>query len=89
MTTQQAKQVWEAVLGELQLQVTRPSYETWLKETVGIASNADEFVVGTPNTFVAEMLEQRMWSLIQQTTDQVCGFETSVQFVVAEETPSQ
>ena len=41
--------------------------------------------IATPNTFVAEMLEQRMWSLIQQTTDQVLGYETSVEFVVAGE----
>ena len=36
-TTPGARQIWSAVLGELQLQVTRPSYETWLKGTVGIA----------------------------------------------------
>ena len=36
-TTQQSRQVWEAVLGELQLQVTRPSYEPWFKDTIGIA----------------------------------------------------
>ena len=82
MTTQQAKQVWEAVLGELQLQVTRPSYETWLKETVGIASNADEFVVGTPNTFVAEMLERRMYSLISQAMERVTKGSVEVRFEV-------
>ena len=82
MTTQQAKQVWEAVLGELQLQVTRPSYETWLKETVGIACNADEFVVGTPNTFVAEMLEQRMYSLISQAMERVTKGSVEVRFQV-------
>ena len=52
---QKAKQAWEAVLGDLQLRVTRPSYETWLKGTVGIAHADGEFVVGTPNAFVAEM----------------------------------
>ncbi|MCH7786429.1 MAG: chromosomal replication initiator protein DnaA [Chloroflexi bacterium] len=82
MTTQQAKQVWEAVLGELQLQVTRPSYETWLKETVGIACNADEFIVGTPNTFVAEMLEQRMYSLISQAMERVTKSSVEVRFQV-------
>ena len=77
------------MLEALQQHVTRPSFETWLAKTECYAIIDETIFVSTPNTFVAEMLEQRMWSLIQQTTDQVCGFETSVQFVVAEETPSQ
>ena len=81
-TTQQSRQVWEAVLGELQLQVTRPSYETWFKDTVGIAYEGDEFVVGTPNAFVAEMLEQRMYSLISQAMERVTKSEVEVRFKV-------
>ena len=82
MTVHQAKQVWDAVLGELQLQVTRPSYETWLKDTVGIAHHDGEFVVGTPNAFVAEMLEQRMYSLISQATERVIQGRVEVRFQV-------
>ena len=85
MTTQQAMKVWSAVLGELQLQVTRPSYETWLKDTVGIASEDGEFTVGTPNAFVAEMLEQRMYSLIAQAMERVTNGPQEVRFQV---TPS-
>ena len=32
-----ARTLWEAALGQLQLQVTRPNYETWLRNTVGLA----------------------------------------------------
>jgi chromosomal replication initiation ATPase DnaA len=63
--------------------VTRPSFETWLSRTKCYAIIDRTLFIAVPNAFVAEMLEQRMWSLIQQTTDQVCGFETSVEFVVA------
>ena len=84
-TFQKAKQVWEAALGELQLQVTRPSYETWLKGTVGIAHHDGEFVVGTPSTFVAEMLEQRMYSLISHTMERVTNARVDVRFEVSPE----
>ena len=84
-TFQKAKQVWEAALGELQLQVTRPSYETWLKGTVGIAHHDGEFVVGTPSTFVAEMLEQRMYSLISLTMERVTKARVEVRFEVSPE----
>ncbi|MCI0439270.1 MAG: chromosomal replication initiator protein DnaA [Chloroflexi bacterium] len=81
-TTQQPKKIWDAVLGELQLQVTRPSYETWLKDTVGVSYEGGEFVVGTPNAFVAEMLEQRMYSLISQVMERVTRQPVEVRFEV-------
>ena len=81
-TTQQPKQMWEAALGQLQLQVTRPSYETWLKGTVGIAFDDGEFVVGTPSAFVAEMLEQRMYSLISQVMEKIVAQPVEIRFQV-------
>ena len=58
MTTsaQSARQIWDATLGALQVQITKPSYDTWLKDTIGISFNNQEFVIGTPNAFIAEML---------------------------------
>ena len=82
MTAQQARQVWEAALGQLQVQVTRPSYETWLKDTVGIDHSDGQFVVGTPSAFVAEMLERRMYSLISQAMERVTSDPVDVRFEV-------
>ena len=69
MTDLSASEVWERVLDDLQIQVTRPTFETWLKQTAGVAVSDDAFVVGAPNAFVAEMLEQRMSSLIAQAVE--------------------
>ena len=74
--------MWDAVLGDLQLRVTRPSYETWLKDTVGVAFGDGAFVVGTPNAFVAEMLDQRMYSLISQSLERVVSQGVDVRFQV-------
>jgi len=62
-----AQEIWEAALGELQLQVSKPNYKTWLKKTVGLSFNDDQFTVGVPNTFVAEYLDQNQRSLIEKT----------------------
>lgn len=82
MTITTAKGVWDAVLGRLQLEVTRPSYETWLRNTSGLSLHEDELVVGTPSTFVAEMLEHRMYSLISQAVDRVVDGRLEVRFQV-------
>ena len=42
----QAAQVWQAALGELQLQMTKPTFDTWLKNTSLISYEDGTFVIG-------------------------------------------
>jgi len=62
-----AQEIWEAALGELQLQVIKANYHTWLEKTTGLSYQDNQFVVGVPNTFVAEYLDQNQRSLIEKT----------------------
>ena len=80
--TQQPGQIWDAALGELQLQVARPAFETWLRDTDGVAHRDGEFIVGTANAFIAEMLEHRMYPLIERAIEHVIGEPTAVRFQV-------
>ena len=83
MADARAIESWKAVLGELQLQVTRPIYETWLKDTEGLAITDDSMNVGVPTSFAIEWLERRMYQLIQRTVHKVAGRPLTVQFAVA------
>ena len=67
MEARSAQEIWEAALGELQIQVTKANYSTWLEKTVGLSHQGNEFVIGVPNTFVAEYLDQNQRSLIEKT----------------------
>ncbi|MBF8266604.1 MAG: dnaA [Dehalococcoidia bacterium] len=80
-------QTWEATLGSLELQVSRPIFATWLKDTLGLSFDGDgsDFTVGTPSSFVAEWLEKRMSSLIENTLSQVVGQPMAVHFQVMTE----
>ena len=80
--TQRARRLWSAVLGDLEMQVTRPSFDTWLKSTTGVDASEDALVVGAPNTFVAEMLERRMHQLILEAVERVNRRPTEVRFQV-------
>ncbi len=77
-----AQQVWETALGQLQLQVSRPSYETWLRDTVGISLDQDLLKVGVPTPFAAEWLERRMYQLIQRTVTGIANQPLHLQFHV-------
>ena len=80
--TQRAKRLWSAVLGDLEMQVTKPSFDTWLKSTTGVDASEGALVVGAPNTFVAEMLERRMHRLILEAVERVNRKPTAVRFQV-------
>jgi chromosomal replication initiator protein len=76
------QEIWQAVLGELQVQVSKPNYDTWLKDTEGIDFNDDLFIIRAPNTFVAEWLESRLLSLIKNTLGKIMGQMVEVQFYI-------
>lgn len=77
---------WETVLAILQQQVTRPSFETWLKHTRCITMSDEVVVIEVANTFVKEMLNDRMYSLIYQAAVQLSPGIKEVLFEVAETT---
>ena len=64
-TTTSAQRVWEAALGRLQVQLTRPTFDTWLRDTRGLSLDGGTLRVGVPTTFAAEWLEQRMYQLVE------------------------
>ena len=67
MEARSAKEIWEAALGELQIQESKSNYRTWLEKTVGLSYQGNQFVIGVPNAFVAEYLDQNQRSLIEKT----------------------
>ena len=83
-----AQRTWEAALGRLQLQVTRPSYDTWLRDTVGLSIDGEALVVGVPTTFAAEWLGGRMHGLIETAVASVARAPLGVRFAVRGAAPT-
>ncbi len=90
MGARSAQQIWEIALGELQIEVNKPNYRTWLGKTTGLSYEGDQFVIGVPNTFVAEYLDKNQRSLIEKVLTGLLQDEVEVHFRVAakEEKPS-
>jgi len=83
MTTKSAQQIWKTALGELEIDVNRPNFRTWLDGTVGLSFRDSEFAVGVPNTFVAEFLERNLRSLVEKVLTGLTNSEVKVHFQVA------
>ena len=77
-----AQRIWASALGQLQLQVTPPNYDTWLKHTVGLGLDDGHFVVGTPSEFVSEWLKTRLRPVIAKTISGIIGQPLDVRFQI-------
>ncbi len=59
--------LWQAVLGEIELGISHGNYVTWFKNTRLLKADDETVVVGTPNVFVKQQLERKFNDLISQT----------------------
>ena len=82
MTQASPEEVWATVLGELQLNVSPANYNTWLKDTRGLAIQGNALVVGAPSAFATEWLRKRLSPLIHKTVARVLGWDAIIRFSV-------
>ena len=77
-----AKQVWRAALGELQVALSPANFETWLRDTQLVDVDDNRFRIAVPNGFAKDWLDTRYRSLISQTLARIVGYSVQVEFVV-------
>ena len=59
--------LWQAVLGEIELGVSHGNYVTWFKNTRLLDIKDDCVIVGAPNIFIKQQLERKFSDLINET----------------------
>jgi chromosomal replication initiator protein len=77
-----ARQVWRAALGELQVSLSPANFETWLRDTQLVDVDEQRFRIAVPNGFAKDWLESRYRSLISQTLARIVGYSVQVEFVI-------
>jgi chromosomal replication initiator protein len=83
-----AETAWKATLEELELQLTKATFSTWLKDARLIASDDQEYVIGVRNDYARDWLEHRLQGAIVRTLSAIAGHEVTVRFVVGEKIPA-
>jgi chromosomal replication initiator protein len=77
-----AGQLWHAALGELQLQMTKATFDTWVKPTFALAYEEGTLVVGVRNAYAKQWLENRLYGMIQRTLNHILGRSAEVRFIL-------
>lgn len=78
----QAEQVWQAALGQLQLEMPRATFETWLRGATLLTHEDGAYVVGVANAYQKDWLENRMLGTVKRTVSGIAGRSVEVRFVV-------
>jgi chromosomal replication initiator protein len=56
--------LWQAILGEIELSVSRGSYITWFKNTRVLRRSESQLIVGVPNIFAKQQLELKYKQMV-------------------------
>lgn len=80
---------WKATLGELELQMTKATFNTWLKDTSLLQHKDNIYVIGVRNAYAKDWLENRLRDTILRTLAAIVAGPVEIQFVVwTDETPA-
>lgn len=76
------RDAWQATLGQLQLQLNRATFDTWLKGAELIAYEDGEFVIRVRHAYAKDWLEKHLDHVITQTLGGIFGRSVQVRYIV-------
>ncbi len=77
------EQLWSQVLERLQIQLSRPTFETWIKTASAQQLDNNCLVICTPNPFARNWLQKYYIKTIAEVVQDILGKPMAIQIVVA------
>src|SRR5665811_25764 len=78
------EKAWQAAVANLELELSRAAFNTWVKPVRLVSFENDTFVIGCINTYGRDWLEGRLTTTLQRFLSGVMNRETKVRFVVCD-----
>jgi len=76
------KQLWDSVLTEIELGVSKASFNTWFKDTCILREDGGIIFVGVPNEFVKSWLSEKYHKIILKSLRNISQAVRSIEYVV-------
>lgn len=77
-----SQQAWQATLGQLQMEMSKASFDTWVRSAEMISHKQDTFTIGVPNAYARDWLESRLSTTVNRLLTGIMGSPQAVNFVV-------
>lgn len=74
--------LWQAILGEVELSVSRGSYVTWFKNTRVLRTEGATIVIGVANIFAKQQLEKKYKPLLDDMLQKYANTGTVLEFKI-------
>ncbi len=76
-------QIWQAVLGELEIGISRVNFITWFKNTFIYCLEDNKVIISVPNEFTKRWLEQKYYKAIKSSIEKIVEKKiTEIEFSV-------
>lgn len=79
-----AEQAWQSVLSQLQMEMPRASYDTWVRDTRPMAYENGVITVGVRNAYARDWLESRLAATVSRLLIGILNSNVTVEFVVSQ-----
>jgi chromosomal replication initiator protein len=73
---------WQAALGQLQLEMPRAAFDTWVRDAELIAYEDGSYIVGVQNAYARDWLQDRLSATVKRILTGIAGRTVEVRFVV-------
>jgi len=77
-----AKKAWQAVLGQLQLDMAKATFDTWVKDSECVAFEDGTFIIGVKNAYARDWLDSRLTTTVSGLLAGMMNRSVEVRFVV-------
>ncbi len=75
-------QAWQSVLSQLQAEMPKASFETWVRDTQAIGFDGKALTVGVRNAYARDWLEARLAGMVSGLLSEIMNQSVAVCFVV-------
>jgi len=77
-------QAWQAALGQLQLEMPKAAFDTWVRDAELISFEDDIFTIGTRNAYARDWLADRLTSTVAKLLTGIMNKTVEVRFMVVD-----
>jgi len=77
-----AEQAWQAALGQLQMDMPKAAFDTWVRDTEVLSYEDGVFVIGVKNAYARDWLADRLAVTVQRILAGILDRTVEVRFVV-------
>lgn len=77
-----SEQAWQSALGQLQMEMPKASFDTWVRDTRVVSFEDGLFTIGVRNAYACEWLQSRLTTTVTHLLLGIMNQPVEVQFVV-------